>query len=269
MGRSTIGEIVLETCEALNTVLKGFIKIPTSADEWRSTALHFGKKWNFFHCLGSIDGKHVAIRKPANSGSMYYNYKMAVVNSNYEFIMVDVGSNGRVSDGGVMFYTSFWQRFLNGQLNLPPPQPLPGIQSETPYVFIADDAFPLSTNLVPVHTRVNFIKKFHEIRPYSSTNLTKEQQIFNYRLSRARRVVENTFGVLAARFGDFQKPMLLEPKKAAIVTLTCCYLHNFLIKHNKKEYASRSVMEYENVATGNIQRGQNFKNSHLMSLQTA
>ncbi|XP_061391541.1 uncharacterized protein LOC133326945 [Musca vetustissima] len=59
MGRNTVCEIVMETCQALNMVLKDFIK--KSCNEFR-------KKWNFFHCMGAIDGKHVAIRKPANSG---------------------------------------------------------------------------------------------------------------------------------------------------------------------------------------------------------
>ena len=36
---------------------------------------------------------------------------MALVDSNYEFIFVDVGKNGRVSDGGVLEHTEFMRRF--------------------------------------------------------------------------------------------------------------------------------------------------------------
>ena len=62
-----------------------------------------------------MDGKHVRIIPPAGSGSFFFNYKgyhsivlLGIVNANYEFILVDFGVNGRVSDGGVLEYTEFF-----------------------------------------------------------------------------------------------------------------------------------------------------------------
>ncbi|CAK1590962.1 unnamed protein product [Parnassius mnemosyne] len=54
------------------------------------------------------------------------------------------------------------------------------------------------------------------------------ERMFNYRLSRACRVVENTFGVLSSSYRVLCKPMLLEPEKAIKVVLATVYLYNYL-----------------------------------------
>lgn len=187
--------------------------------------------------MGAIDGKHIAIKKPAKSGSLYYNYKLffsivllAVVNANREFIMVDVGMNGRISDGGVMYYSKFGELLQRKALNLPKPSTLPNTAENFPYIFVADEAFALDVNLM---------------KPYSQKSLNEARHEFNKRLSRARVVVENTFGILASRFGVFHKPMILEPKKAEAITLACCYLHNFLAKEINQMYFSSNEISTE------------------------
>ncbi|XP_003242769.1 uncharacterized protein LOC100572068 [Acyrthosiphon pisum] len=84
------------------------------------------KKANFPHCLGPIDGKHIRIRKPSNTGSEYFNYKnyfsivlMAVVDANYKFLVVDIGAYGKGSDSLVFQDGHFGQRLQRDELDLP------------------------------------------------------------------------------------------------------------------------------------------------------
>ena len=65
-------------------------------------------------------------------------------------------------------------------------------------------------------------------KPYSQIGLTREKCIYNYRLSRARRIVENAFGILTDRFRVFMTPIGLTPEKAEKIVLASCTLHNFL-----------------------------------------
>ena len=102
-------------------------------------------------CNGAMDGKHIIIRPPSGSGSYYFNYKhsfsivlLAVVDANYKFIYVDIGCNGRVSDGGVFRNCNLFTAMENNTRNIPNPEPLMGDRSfPLPYMFVSDDAFPL------------------------------------------------------------------------------------------------------------------------------
>lgn len=107
---------------------------------------------------------------------------MAVVNAKYEFVYVHCGTPGHVADGGVVWKTEFYKRLLNGELGIPP-------ASETDkglgFIFIGDEAFALHENMVKV---------------YAQKTLKHKRQFFNYRLCRARNVVENAFGLIASKF---------------------------------------------------------------------
>lgn len=71
IGATTVSDIVKHTCAALHQVLKDdFLKTPKSEDEWREIANGFEDKWQFPHCLGALDGKHIYIQPPAHSGSL-------------------------------------------------------------------------------------------------------------------------------------------------------------------------------------------------------
>ena len=233
MSGTTVGRIVRETCDILWKVLleKGFLNVPSTQDEWRQIAEEFEGKWNCPTCVGAMDGKHVAIQCPPRAGSMYFNYKkfhsivlLAVVNASYEFILVDVGDYGRLSDGSVFSSSYLGNAFNTGTLNLPPPRTLGSSPVKFPYVFIGDDAFPLKPCL---------------LKPYSGPAISLRERIAKYRLSRARRVVENTFGIATAHFRIFRRAMCVFPDTATIVTKAVIALHNYLMKDRNLEVQSR------------------------------
>lgn len=229
-----------------NHIFFPFSKVPTTPDEWRTIANGF-EKWNFPHCIGAVDGKHVLIRAPSNQGSYFFNYKgshsivlMAVVNANYEFIYVDVGANGRVSDGGVWANTTLSRHLEEGTAGLPEPDQVQGSQRTLPYVFVGDDAFPLKQYLM---------------KPYPNKNQDEEQRIFSYRLSRARRIVENAFGIMASRFRILQSAIQLMPDKVVKIVLACTALHNYLRKNHEAFYTPVGSLDRENITDGTITPG--------------
>lgn len=150
----------------------------------------------------------------------------AIVNAYYEFLIVEFGINGRVSDGGVMEYTEFFKRLVNKELSMPTSVSTDGL----PHVFIGDEAFALRTDFMI---------------PFSQKVLTKERRVYNYRLCRTRRVVENAFGILAARFRIFHTAINLKPENIDNVVLCCCVLHNFLRRNCSSNYIQESDINDE------------------------
>lgn len=198
----------------------------------------FSTRWNFPRCCGSIDGKHIIIRCPSNSGSDYYNYKgsfstilLAVVDDAYCFTYIDIGANGRASDGGVLAKSGFQKAIDNKQLHLP-----------NNALFVADDAFSLR----------EYLMKPHNTR---SGRLSLKKKIFNYRLSRARRIVENAFGILAARFRIFEKPITINPDKVDSLVKATVALHNWLRITSPGVYFYRGCVDEENINTGEVVPG--------------
>ena len=225
------------------------LQVPKTETEWELIADNFYSQWQFPHCIGALDGKHVLIQQPTDSGSFFFNYKhsfsivlLALVDANYKFLYVDIGCNGRVADGGVFKNSTLFAALENKFLDIPSPKPILEMHKPLPYMIVADDAFPLK----------EYIQK-----PYSQVGLTKEKRIFNYRLSRARRIVENAFGILSNRFRVFMTPMRLAPEKVETIVLACCTLHNYLRSSQESQdvYTPMGSLDTEHEETHQMSPG--------------
>lgn len=239
IGVSTVSEIISETTDALWKVLVPICVAPPSEDKWMQIATNFGIKWNFPNCIGAIDGKHVIIQAPPNSGSSYFNYKgshsivlLAVVDDNYSFSLVDIGAQGRQSDGGVLRNSAFGKLLYEHKLHIPAPQKITVDGPELPFVIVGDEAFPLSENL---------------LKPYSSKGgLPLNEAVFNYRLSRARRISENAFGILNARWRIYTRNMIGKMENIISAVKATKGLHNFIIrKYSNNSYMSPALIDSE------------------------
>ncbi|XP_076545696.1 uncharacterized protein LOC143305546 [Osmia lignaria lignaria] len=96
VSKQLISTIVPEVCQALVEILKEHIKMPSTPNDWLAISQKFEELWNFPHCVGAMDGKHVVLQAPAHSGSDFYNYKsqfsivlFALVDADYNFLYVD------------------------------------------------------------------------------------------------------------------------------------------------------------------------------------
>ncbi len=175
-----------------------------------------------------MDGKHIQIRCPFKSGSYYHNYKgtfsiifFAIVDTEYYFWYLNVGPRAR--DAAVWSECSFKKAIDSKSICFP-----------ANHVLVVDNDFPL--------------------KPYSKNNLNAKERVFNYRLSRARRKVGNAFGILAARFRIFHKPIELKTCTIDKIIWAKCSLHNWLRIRNPQSVIV--LADRKDSLTGKIIDGQ-------------
>ncbi|XP_025263215.1 putative nuclease HARBI1 [Camponotus floridanus] len=211
VGVTTVSTIIHETCKAIWDYLCPLVlSSQLEEKDWLNISNDFNEKWNFIHCIGAIDGKHVIIQCPNNAGSAFFNYKnshsivlMAICDANYIIRFVDIGAYGRRSDGGIFKESAIGKAFDESRMNIPQPAAIKEGGPILPYCLVGDEAFPLKSYL---------------LRPYPGRGgLTPEQDIYNYRLSRARRITENTFGIIASQWRIYRKPIIASPENAKLM----------------------------------------------------
>lgn len=254
MSHSTIRKVIYETCAAIwNKLQLEHLPHPTKESlSINSTA--FYDKWNFPNCIGCIDGKHIRIKCPKKSGTMFFNYKQyfsivlqAVADANYKFVCIDVGGYGKQSDGGTFASSTLYQQLENNFL-LPEGKKLPNSEVVLPHVLLGDDAYPLKSYLM---------------KPYSKRNLSREEEIYNYRLSRCRRTVECSFGIMTAKWRLLNKPIECYPDKVDLIIKTICLLHNILIDREGILQSSLLESELLNSQSNNLKSRVNNRSANI------
>lgn len=174
------------------------------------------------------------LQAPPNSRWIYYNYKghhsinlLGISDANYCFTIVDIGAEGRQSDGGVFSSSEIGKRFELNLFKLPNAKQIE-INGPELYVLVADKAFPLS---------------MYTMRSYPRNGkLDIRKKVFNYRLSRARRVVENAFGLLVARWRIYRRPIIANVSNVRKIVQATVVLNNFIIKNEEQLTESKSYL---------------------------
>ena len=212
-----------------------YLTCPTDPEDWKKIEERFRNRWNVPHAVGALDGKHIAMKKPKKSVSEYFNYKgyfslvlLALVDADYRFLWVNVGASGSSSDAQIFNRSKLKRRIENGTLGLPPPEPLGPWGPELHYFLLGDDAFALMPWLMKL---------------YSRRQLTREERIANYRISRGRRIVKNSFGILVKRFRALLTTMEQRPKVVRDIVLTCVVLHNMLRSY-QTQFTKLNIISY-------------------------
>lgn len=130
-------------------------------------------------------------------------------------VYVDIGAQGKYGDSSIFRHGMFYKKLEYDSLNIPKPRPLPGdnTNQSLPFVIVADEAFGVSPSI---------------LRPYARSNLNYKKKIFNYRLSRARRYIESTFGILSNKWRILHRPLNVSVELSEKIVKACCILHNFV-----------------------------------------
>lgn len=194
---------------------------PSTKNNLIHIAEEFWTKWNFPNCTGAIDGKQYEYFVQENQDHYFLITEiffsvvlLAIVDANCKFVFVDIGAYGKEVDSEIFTKSSLFKQIRTGEY-FPRDAKIPDCEKSLPYVHVGDETFRLET---------------HMMRPYTRGEAKKdyEKTIFYYRLSRARRTSENTFGLLSQVFRIFYTPIALKYETIDHLVLSALCLHNLL-----------------------------------------
>ena len=193
VSRTAVCFIVKDVCSAIvEVLLPRYMKVPTG-DSLKEVIHGFEHKWGFPQCAGAVDGTHIPIVSPRDFPADYFNRKgwysiimQGMVDHLYRFTDIYIGWPGRVHDAR---NSTLFQKGMNGSLF--PEWKKTISQEEISLVVLGELAYPLLPWVM---------------KPYvDNGHLSRNQRRFNYRLSRARVVVEDAYCRLKRRWRCLSK----------------------------------------------------------------
>ncbi|XP_052889214.1 putative nuclease HARBI1 [Anopheles moucheti] len=218
MAQSTFSEVLDETLRAMEKELARYISLEMTENEKSDAVNYFYQKSGITGVVMCVDGSHVRILAPHDNPAAYYNRKgyyslnVLMICDNRKLIrFVDARFSGSNHDSCIFSmspaYGFFEQKWRNG---------------DRMFKLLGGSAYPAKPWL---------------IKPHRNATPNSPEANFNQRLSKARTVIENTFGVLKGKFRCILGERLLRyaPSKCARIINVCCALHNLCIIYNIPE----------------------------------
>ena len=216
--------VIKEVCESIVSVLlPRYISVP-SGDDLRAVVDGFTNGLGFPQCAGVVDGTHIPIVSPVEYPADYFNRKgfhsiimQGMVDNLGRFTDVCIGWPGRVHDACVFVNSSLYHRGQQGTLFPDWKQTICG--QDIPLLVLGDPAYPLLSWLLKAYI--------------DNGSLTAQQKLFNYRLSKARVVVEHAYGRLKGRWQCLLKRNDVMIRYYPSLVAACCVLHNICETHHE------------------------------------
>ncbi|XP_062166997.1 protein ALP1-like [Alnus glutinosa] len=168
----------------------------------------------FKDCIGAIDGTHIKAEVPVEHQCLFRGRKndcthnvMAICDFAMLFTFVYVGWEGTANDGRVFK------------------------DAVTGHYYVADSAYPCTRGFLPPYKGERYHLNTYRNRPLPRGY----KELFNFRHSSLRMIIENCFARLKRRWRILNGiPGYLLVRQPSII-LACCTLHNFVGVHNPND----------------------------------
>ena len=154
---------------------------------------------------------------------------LAIFDAKYYFTFVNFRQYGSANDISIFRNSGLYKAFNKNKFNVPAPTEAEGFEDPLPYFLLGDEIFSLKTWLM---------------RSFPGS-LDDSQKIFHYRLSSARRTIENAFGILVARWQIFKRPIRASIETVQSISGACVCPHKYLQKIQSSSYTPQGFIDVE------------------------